>query len=175
MDFTGGIPEIIHLTANSEKEKKALFKALSKAMRTSGFLSSSLSGMGGMGLTARHAYSITKFLELPLDGRHSVRLVRVRNPHGNEDEWRGEWSDKDRSWDRVSAKDKRDNDIQAKNDGEFYMAFEDFIRYYGEVEVVHVKPESMHGDVKEKWEVFGFNNKWEGQTAGGCGNDSIGC
>jgi hypothetical protein len=51
VDFTGGIPEIVHTDgARTKKEKKELFNDLSRAMGraekegTSGFLSSTLSG-----------------------------------------------------------------------------------------------------------------------------------
>ena len=100
-----------------------------------------------------------------------MRLVRLRNPHGNEEEWRGKWSDSDRGWDKISEGDKRRFNITKKNDGEFYMAFDDFLLYFGEVEVVHVRPGRERG---ERWEVFSFSSKWQGRTAGGCGNDSIG-
>ena len=100
-----------------------------------------------------------------------MRLVRLRNPHGNDEEWQGKWSDGDRRWDSISEEDKRRFNITKKNDGEFYMAFDDFLAHFGEVEVVHVRPGRVKG---EKWEVFGFSSKWKGPSAGGCGNDSIG-
>ena len=106
-----------------------------------------------------------------------MRLVRVRNPHGNEDEWRGAWGDKDEDrWRRISEADKKQLKIVKKNDGEFFMAFGDFLRYFGELEVVHVRPDSMvvDGMRTKRWDVFHFSSKWEGETAGGCGNDSIG-
>ena len=45
------------------------------------------------GLHTRHAYTITKVVELKARGK-SINLVRVRNPHGNKNEWTGDWSDK---------------------------------------------------------------------------------
>ena len=47
-----------------------------------------------LGLQSKHAYSVTSVVQL--EGRMGVTvpLVRVRNPHGNEKEWTGEWSDK---------------------------------------------------------------------------------
>jgi len=180
VDFTGGIPELIPLSnAVTEEEKKALFKQLVRTMKPSGegatgFLSSSLSGRGGRGLTARHAYSITNLTEVRLEGRR-VKLVRIRNPHGNEEEWNGKWSDEDRdTWSKVSAEERMKLKLKIKNDGEFYMDFDDFLLYFGEVEVVHVKPLSRTSvEGEDKWEVFSFTSRWMGPTAGGCGNDSI--
>ena len=123
----------------------------------------------------RHAYSITGFFQLHLRDGTKVRLARVRNPHGNEDEWKGAWRDTDeKRWSMVGKEDKHLH--VAKNDGEFFMEFRDFVRYFGEMEVVHVRPDSMvvEGGKTKRWDVFHFANKWEGETAGGCGNDSIG-
>ena len=52
----------------------------------------------------------------------------------------------------------------------------DFIKYFGEVEIVHLTPEKMLEEQKSstKYEVMYFQGAWTSQTAGGCGNDSIG-
>ena len=48
------------------------------------------------GLQARHAYSLNKVVHVSgkRDVRGKIPLVRLRNPHGNEKEWKGDWSDK---------------------------------------------------------------------------------
>ena len=52
----------------------------------------------------------------------------------------------------------------------------DFIKYFGEVEIVHLTLEKMLEEQKSstKYEVMYFQGAWTSQTAGGCGNDSIG-
>ena len=64
------------------------------------------------------------------------------------------------------------------DDGEFYMNFNrDFLRYFGEVEIVHKTPAKMLEEQSSniKYEVFYFRGAWSNRrgTAGGCGNDSI--
>ena len=57
------------------------------------------------------------------------------------------------------------------------MDFEkDFIKYFGEVEIVHKTPEKMLQEQKSstKYDVMYFQGAWTSQTAGGCGNDTIG-
>ena len=46
------------------------------------------------GLIANHAYTITKVVEIksPISGV-VIPLVRLRNPHGNHSEWKGDWGD----------------------------------------------------------------------------------
>jgi len=110
VDFTGGIPEVISLDARPSDEEKKLFSKLKgvSQQKDERFLSSSLEGRSNMGLEARHAYSITGFFELMQRDGRKVRLVRVRNPHGNEDEWRGAWGDKDEDrWSLISDADKQ--------------------------------------------------------------------
>ena len=35
-------------------------------------------------------------------GNQEVKLIRVRNPWGNENEWTGAWSDNSNEWNLVS-------------------------------------------------------------------------
>ena len=47
-----------------------------------------------LGLQGAHAYTITKLVEIRGgQGRGTIPLIRIRNPHGNSREWRGAWSD----------------------------------------------------------------------------------
>ena len=56
--------------------------------------SSRISEAQSKGLQARHAYTITKVVEIRsprISG--GIPLIRLRNPHGNSKEWRGDWCD----------------------------------------------------------------------------------
>ena len=57
-----------------------------------------------------------------LGDRH---LVRLRNPWGK-GEWNGPWSERSWEWDSLSDRDKELLAIRVRNEGEFWMAFEDF-------------------------------------------------
>ena len=85
-----------------------------------------------------------------------------------------DFSDKAK-WDLVSSDKKRELELAKDSDGEFYMNFNrDFLRYFGELELVHLTPGSMGEETSsEKYDVFPFKGKWSGATAGGCGNDAI--
>ena len=51
-----------------------------------------------------HAYSVTKVVLANIDTgnkRGLFPLVRVRNPWGNEIEWKGPWSDGSREWNYI--------------------------------------------------------------------------
>ena len=83
----------------------------------------------------------------------------------------------DDEWRRITDSQRRALGLTFDNDGEFYMNFNrDFLRFFGEVEIVHKTPGKMMADQGSeiKYEVMYFQGAWEGSTAGGCGNDSIG-
>jgi calpain len=50
-----------------------------------------------------------------------IRLVRCRNPWGNEVEWNGAWSDRDTQWNSIPAQDRQSLGQQARADGEFWV------------------------------------------------------
>lgn len=53
------------------------------------------------GLVKGHAYSLTKVLKAEVDtGRKTglFPLIRIRNPWGNDTEWKGAWSDGSVEW-----------------------------------------------------------------------------
>ena len=67
--------------------------------------------------------------------------------------------------------------LEKADDGEFYMNFSvDFLKYFGEVEIVHRNPGDMTTDSRNQYDVMYFIGAWrrEANTAAGCGNDGIG-
>ena len=79
------------------------------------------------------------------------------------------------NWKAISSDDQKKLQLTKDSDGEFYMSFNrDFLRYFGELELVHLTPGRMaEEDSSKKWDVFPFRGMWKGETAGGCGNDAI--
>ena len=54
------------------------------------------------GLVKGHAYSVTKVMKVKTKTRSEVSLLRVRNPWGNEVEWKGPWSDGSAQWETIT-------------------------------------------------------------------------
>jgi hypothetical protein len=65
-----------------------------------------------------------------------------------------------------------------ENDGEFYMNFNlDFLKYFGEIEVVHVNPTNIECTLRDwtkTFDVFHLFGKWEDETAKGGVDGSLG-
>ena len=83
---------------------------------------------------------------------------------------------RDAEWRGLSRAAKEELGLTFDDDGEFYMNFNiDFLRFFGEAEIVHKTPCSMVEEQAgcRKYEVIHWRGAWRGDTAGGCGNDTI--
>ena len=78
------------------------------------------------GLVCGHAYSVTKVLNAQDIGNEL--LVRIRNPWGNEIEWKGAWSDHSTEWNLLTTQQKAAYGTTKENDGEFFMSIRDFTK-----------------------------------------------
>merc|ERR1719510_968648 len=79
-----------------------------------------------------------------------IRLVRMRNPHGDHHEWKGPWCDGHPAWEELlSLVNKRSLEVQQKiksqlqklrfdDDGEFFISFSDFLTFFGHIEICHL-------------------------------------
>ena len=63
--------------------------------------------------------------------------MRLRNPWGN-GEWNGDWSDSSSKW--TSALKNKMN-LSKKDDGDFYMSFNDFTKYYVTMGFAKIHPD----------------------------------
>ncbi|XP_036421020.1 calpain-2 catalytic subunit-like [Colossoma macropomum] len=172
VDFTGGISECYKLS----KAPPNLFSIMKKALSRGSLLSSSISPSSANEKEAKtkehlvttHAYSITGAEEVHV-GESRVELVRLRNPWGHM-EWNGAWSDDSKEWDHVLPEEKSKLDHSA-DDGEFWMAFSDFVQRYSVVEICNLTPDASSSDEVGQWNLYQFEGSWKvGSTAGGCSN-----
>jgi len=162
VDLTGGIGDAVRL--GDAKTRQAIndgtlwtrIKNLHSGghLLGSGSHSGSDSDISSQGIVQGHAYSILDATEV--DGH---QLMQLRNPWGDT-EWKGKWSDKDTaSWtQRMRAKLKYND----KDDGTFWMAFEDFVKHYSNLYICRV--------LGDGWENTSVQSAWKGRTAGGCSN-----
>lgn len=102
------------------------------------------------GLFKGHAYSIIKFAET----RDGTGFVRVRNPWGNDAEWKGPYADGAPEWDQ-NPHHKRDLNPVFKDDGAFWMKWDDFRAVFTDIDVARFFPYdwvvmSMVGKAPEK-------------------------
>ncbi|GJQ77204.1 hypothetical protein Trydic_g14875 [Trypoxylus dichotomus] len=181
-DFTGGVTEMYEMNASPPN----LFKIVLKAYERSSLMGCSLEPDPNVleaetreGLIRGHAYSITrvKYVDIQTPNTSGkIPLLRLRNPWGNEAEWNGPWSDKSPEWRFIPESEKEELGLTFDDDGEFWMSFKDFQRYFDRLEICNLNPDSLTEDEiqegnKKKWEVSFYEGEWvRGVTAGGCRN-----
>ena len=57
----------------------------------------------------------------------NLKLLKLRNPPGDHDEWKGDWSDKSELW---TLRLKYKLDVQDVDDNCFWMSFDDFVNAF---------------------------------------------
>ena len=86
-----------------------------------------------------HAYTLTRVTRLDT----GPRLVRVRNPWGDQQEWTGPWSDSSEEWRALSEVDRQTFGLTVDTDGEWWMVWRDFLDNFDEVEICHSSVEDQ--------------------------------
>uniref|UniRef100_A0A8C1H3D2 calpain-2 n=1 Tax=Cyprinus carpio carpio TaxID=630221 RepID=A0A8C1H3D2_CYPCA len=173
-DFTGGIAENYELN----KAPPYLFKLMQKALMLGSLLGCSIDitssyeteAVTSLKLVKGHAYSVIGAEEVHSYGRQ-VQVVRIRNPWGQV-EWTGPWSDNSKEWNSVKPEEKAKLDYSAE-DGEFWMAYSDFIQQFSRLEICNLTPDTLSSEDVSRWNYNQFEGDWKvGATAGGCRNNS---
>lgn len=136
LPFTRKAKDVIYDT-------EGLFHFLVKNDLNGYLMSSSIEGEGEEyerkdGLVEDHAYSIIQVIEM--DGQ---RLLQLRNPWGNDKEWKGAWSDSSDCWERYAHIGTAVNHTIA-SDGIFWMHFDDWRQIFTCVNVCPVAMPRLH-------------------------------
>ncbi|XP_076458518.1 calpain-9-like [Babylonia areolata] len=182
VDMTGGISEVIDLRER-DKLPPDLYDLMMRGFQMKSLMGCCIFRPKGStqsevemanGLYMGHAYSITAFQQLE-STQGVVRLIRMRNPWGR-GEWKGPWSDNSKEMARLPDNIREKMNIRNKDEGEFWISFEDFLRNFDEVQLCHLQVDAMIEELednktKQNWNVTVYHDEWiRGVTAGGCGN-----
>nr|KAG5703165.1 hypothetical protein BaRGS_027330 [Batillaria attramentaria] len=183
VDLTGGISEVINIE-DKNNILPNLYDLLMRSFSMKSMQGCSIFRPDGStqteielpnGLYMGHAYSITGFQQLRTNVG-LVSLLRLRNPWGR-GEWRGRWSDNSPEMARLPDSIKDEMNIRNREEGEFWMSYEDFIQNFHEIQLCHLQVDAMvdeleDNDLKQNWNVTVYHDEWiRGVTAGGCGNN----
>ncbi|XP_068232598.1 calpain-C [Palaemon carinicauda] len=180
-DFTGGIAESISLRADPTTCGRLLSKLLeltsivtavvNQHSHTKGHAEKLASGIV-MGINYR-IYAVEK---VDRYNGEQVCLVRMRTPVGTSAEYLGAWGRSTPEWDEVPPNEKERLNLKYKPDGEFWMAYSDFVRTFSQLEVIHLDGETSRDEPslkhKNPWTSRVYQGAWQrGVTAGGCRNN----
>lgn len=103
--------------------------------------------------------------------------MQLRNPWGMM-EWEGPWSDNSREWETALGIKARERlHVEFKDDGTFWMSWEDFQAHFNKVYVCRlfheVNPASLlrgQRPAAHQWCRYEIEGEWNEQNAGGCFN-----
>lgn len=179
-DFTGGITEVYDLRQNLPSN---FYDIMAKSLKRKSLMGCSIDAVPGQteaelpnGLIAGHAYSITDVRTIEVQTarvKGKLQMVRVRNPWGNECEWKGAWSDKSQEWRLIGEEQRQEMGLTFSNDGEFWMSYQDFISNWHKVEICNLGPveSASNEETARRWEASVLNGCWKPRvSAGGCRN-----
>jgi calpain len=163
-DFSGGIIETHFLGDLNAENAVEFFKS---KLRKNALLGAAITDANTdkSQLPSGHAYTITGAAKY----KSNKILIRVRNPWGNATEWKGAWSDESQEWKYIPDEFKNKIGFEIKQDGEFWMSYEDFLKNFSRITVCNLSPDENDAEVgTKKWQKVQFKGEWvAGVTAGG--------
>ncbi|XP_077361745.1 calpain-5-like [Festucalex cinctus] len=192
VDFSGAVAEAVNLEAEAyykdQKKMDHLFADLLKVYDRGGIISCSIKAQPheiesrmANGLVKGHAYSVTAVNRVRLGHgliayfkNETIPMIRMRNPWGKT-EWNGPWSDSSEEWSKVGDTERGNLGITVEDDGEFWMSFTDWCKYFTDADVCRLINTSVISIHKTWHEIVHFGS-WTKHAepllnrCGGCAN-----
>lgn len=192
VDFSGAVSEAIKLEEEGyykdQTKRDKLFEDLLKVYDRGGIISCSIKAdpheielRMANGLVKGHAYSVTAVKKVRLGHgllayfkNETIPMIRMRNPWGKT-EWKGAWSDSSDEWAKVGDTERGNLGLTVEDDGEFWMSFDDWCKYFTDTDVCRLINTSMISIHKTWHEVMHFGS-WTKHSepllnrCGGCAN-----
>lgn len=170
VDMTGGVAEKYDLKNPETKQavdSGQFWKDLKK-LHQQGFIvvcenevyeeeGRPVDSVGPKGIQFNKAYGMMQMRDLP--DISNLQLVFIRNPWGpGQAVWQGAFADEDEAWDDYKGLKER-LEHQFRNDGNWWMRFEDWKSNFTTVYVCKIFPST--------WAQFSVASEWKGNTNGG--------
>ncbi|MBN3314822.1 CAN5 protein, partial [Atractosteus spatula] len=188
VDFTGGVSEPLCLDqvglAQHPDQRRALYQTLSRVHSRGGALitcsirpgeGEGVESVLDCGLVKGHAYGVTAVRKvrvgsglLALFKKSRLHMIRMRNPWGTAD-WTGAWSHGSPQWQQVSRSEREKMGVTVRDDGEFWMEFDDFCSFFTDV-VVCRRMERALLCPRPRWREARRYGEWSEGRCGGCVN-----
>uniref|UniRef100_A0A3Q2X519 Calpain catalytic domain-containing protein n=1 Tax=Haplochromis burtoni TaxID=8153 RepID=A0A3Q2X519_HAPBU len=158
MDFTGGV----HMCVQLSDASSDVWGLICRAGKSNTLMGcgtpqgeTSTNTVLPNGLVQGHAYTVTGIKITNIMCHLLPKILSLRSP----------------MWNTVSSQD-RQKCLSVADDGEFWMAFEDFCKFYTDLDICGLKPDFIDGKSSAQWKTSVYEGRWvAGTTAGGCINN----
>ena len=138
---------------NSET-RPTLFETIRDAQKKGFFVladitqteSTNLESLSRLGLITNHAYTIINTAVLRKSNGSEIKLIKMMNNWGT-NEWVGDWSDNSSKW---SQEFKKEVGLEPKEDGIFWMSYEDYLQFYTTTHICKIHPNYEYNCTKFK-------------------------
>lgn len=163
-DLTGGLTETYNFKGPQADLPENIVNILFKALERQSLIGCAIHNKGSGesvrpdGLVEGHAYSVTDLRRI-MQGQDPVTLIRIRNPHGNKTEWNGRWSEWSPQWQQIAPQDRDRLGLVKREDGEFWMDFEDFVGHFDSLDICNLTPDAPV-DTQRKWVSVEHHGRW---------------
>ncbi|KAH9519565.1 Calpain-1 catalytic subunit [Bulinus truncatus] len=169
-DLTGGLTEHYDIKGALPNLPSNIINILYKSLDRFSLIACSIEGRAetllGNGLMTAHTYCVTDLRRI-LSGKLPVTLIRIRNPSGENENWKGKWSERSQEWQQISPDNRAHLGLILRDDGEFWMEFEDFLANFDTLDVCHFSSDTPM-DVQKRWHSLEFHGRWmDNFNAGG--------
>jgi hypothetical protein len=129
------------------------------------------------GLIPDHAYSVIQIVKFK-NNNETTRLIKLRNPHGATKPWKGAWSAHSKKWNNLDEDIKDELNLDLNPNGEFYMSFADFTRYFDELAIAHVDPNAFfdsksNNNQAKKWHLSQLYGVWVPYVSAGFSDNNF--
>jgi Calpain family cysteine protease len=114
--------------------------------------------ISNMGIVQGHAYSILDIFEV-----EGNKLLQLRNPWGNDKEWKGAWSDQSSDWTerrrQIIYERARQRGVEAikigEADGTFWMNYVDWFTNFASISMVKYFDENSFTEINyiSEWSI----------------------
>ena len=96
--------------------------------------------LGKMGLVPNHSYQIIDSKILKHPNENEIKLLKIKNLYGS-NKWLGDWSDGSHKWNEEFIKKCG---FDKKEKGIFWIAFDDYLRFYTSTHICHLHDEYQY-------------------------------
>ncbi|XP_023234485.1 calpain-C-like [Centruroides sculpturatus] len=182
-DLTGGVTEIVNIQQDPNTCSYILNKMLAMTSIITAVVQQQTSQSRNQ--TEKLANGIilgTNYRVISLDKVETVegdqiQLVKLRNPLSMISDYVGNWCRNSSEWNKLTPENKHKKNLRNLQDGEFWMTYQDFVRTFTTLEIIHLDGDSSKEELSLRsrmcWYLKYYHGCWlRGVTAGGCRNNT---